>query len=104
MVVDFETACEELTLCSEKYCPFIAGKITGNDPCNASYCHIAYAYKLFANSLGLDDKKVMKTVRARTHFISCAYYCYLAVRAGKSQDEINSATDPRKERKGSSEK
>lgn len=48
------------------------------------------AYKLFANSLGLDDKKVMKTVRARTHFISCAYYCYLAVRAGKSQDEINS--------------
>lgn len=31
MVVDFETACEELTLCSEKYCP-----------CNASYCHIAY--------------------------------------------------------------
>lgn len=42
MVVDFETACEELTLCSEKYCPFIAGKITGNDPCNASYCHIAY--------------------------------------------------------------
>ena len=42
MVVDFETACEELTLCSEKYCPFIAGKIIGNDPCNASYCHIAY--------------------------------------------------------------
>ena len=42
MVVDFETACEELTLCSEKYCPFIAGKIIGNDPCNVSYCHIAY--------------------------------------------------------------
>ena len=42
MIIDFQAACEELTLCSEKYCPFIAGKITGNDPCNASYCHIAY--------------------------------------------------------------
>lgn len=47
-------------------------------------------YNRFAASLGLDDKKVMKTVKARTHFISCAYYCYLAAEAGKSQDEVNS--------------
>lgn len=38
----FESACEELILCSEKYCPFIAGKIGGDTSCNAEYCHIAW--------------------------------------------------------------
>ena len=31
----------------------------------------------------------LKTIKARTHFISAVYYCYLAVEAEKSQDEIN---------------
>lgn len=36
-----------------------------------------------------EDKQLIKTVKARTHFISAVYYCYLAVEAEKSQDEIN---------------
>ena len=35
------------------------------------------------------NKQLIKTVKARTHFISAVYYCYLAVEAEKSQDEIN---------------
>ncbi len=38
---------------------------------------------------GVADKKIIRSVKTRTHFVSCAYYCYLAVAAGKSQDEIN---------------
>lgn len=48
------------------------------------------AYKEFLDSLdSKDDKQLIKTVKARTHFISAVYYCYLAVEAEKSQDEIN---------------
>jgi len=36
-----------------------------------------------------DYNLVLRTVKARTHFISCAYYCCLAVENDVSQDEIN---------------
>ena len=35
------------------------------------------------------DKKILRTIKTRTHFVSCAYYCYLAVQEEKTQDEIN---------------
>lgn len=35
------------------------------------------------------NNKVLRTVKGRTHFISCAYYCCLAVENDVSQDEIN---------------
>ena len=35
------------------------------------------------------NSRVLRTVKSRTHFISCAYYCCLAVEHGVSQDEIN---------------
>lgn len=35
------------------------------------------------------NNKVLRTVKGRTHFISCAYYCCLAVESGVSQNEIN---------------
>ena len=35
------------------------------------------------------NNRVLRTVKGRTHFISCAYYCCLAVENGVSQDEIN---------------
>lgn len=41
---------------------------------------------------GLDpaaDKKILRTIKTRTHFVSCAYYCYLAVQEEAAQDEIN---------------
>lgn len=38
----FEDLCQELVLCSEEYCPYVAGKIEGDMPCNAEYCHIAW--------------------------------------------------------------
>lgn len=35
------------------------------------------------------DKKILRTIKTRTHFVSCAYYCYLAVQKEATQDEIN---------------
>ncbi len=48
------------------------------------------AYMVFAKSLIDVNNKVLRTVKGRTHFISCAYYCCLAVEHNVSQDEINS--------------
>ena len=47
------------------------------------------AYNSFIETLESDDKKILKVVKARTHFISSAYYCYMAVQNGKTQEEIN---------------
>ena len=48
------------------------------------------AYLNFLNELDpVENKKVLRAVKTRTHFVSCAYYCYLAVEAEKTQDEIN---------------
>ncbi|MEY8233207.1 DUF262 domain-containing protein [Oscillospiraceae bacterium 50-16] len=47
------------------------------------------AYMVFAKSLIDVNNKVLRTIKGRTHFISCAYYCCLAVEHGVSQDEIN---------------
>ena len=47
------------------------------------------AYMVFVKSLIDVNNKVLRTVKGRTHFISCAYYCCLAVENGVSQDEIN---------------
>ena len=47
------------------------------------------AYMVFAKSLIDVNNKVLRTVKGRTHFISCAYYCCLAVESGVDQDEIN---------------
>lgn len=35
------------------------------------------------------DKKILRTIKTRTHFVSCAYYCYLTVQEEATQDEIN---------------
>lgn len=35
------------------------------------------------------DKKILRTIKTRTHFVSCTYYCYLAVQKEATQDEIN---------------
>jgi len=48
------------------------------------------AYMVFAKSLIDVNNKVLRTIKGRTHFISCAYFCYFAVENGVSQDEINS--------------
>jgi len=48
------------------------------------------AYLVFAKSLIDVNNKVLRTVKGRTHFISCAYYCCLAIENDVSQDEINS--------------
>ncbi len=47
------------------------------------------AYMAFAKSLMDVNSKVFRTIKGRTHFVSCAYYCCLAVENGVSQDEIN---------------
>ena len=47
------------------------------------------AYSVFARSLIDVNNKVLRTVKGRTHFISCVYYCSLAVENGVSQDKIN---------------
>lgn len=48
------------------------------------------AYVKFFNSLNpFDDKKIIRTVKTRTHFVSCAYFCYLAKREYIPQDTIN---------------
>ena len=47
------------------------------------------AYMEFAKSLADVNNKVLRTIKGRTHFISCAYYCCLAVENGVSQDEID---------------
>lgn len=44
-------------------------------------------YQEFLNSL--EDKKKIKTVRTRTHFISCAYFCYVAYLNGMDQNWNN---------------
>ena len=47
------------------------------------------AYMVFAKGLIDVNNKVLRTIKGRTHFISCAYYCCLAVENDVSQDEIN---------------
>ena len=47
------------------------------------------AYSVFVRSLIDVNNKVLRTVKGRTHFISCAYYCCLAVQYDVNQDEIN---------------
>lgn len=47
------------------------------------------AYMVFAKSLIDVNNKVLRTVKGRTHFISCAYYCCLAVENEVSEDEIH---------------
>ena len=47
------------------------------------------AYMVFARSLMDANSKVFRTIKGRTHFISCAYYCYLAAEHDVNQDEIN---------------
>ncbi|MBD5153713.1 MAG: DUF262 domain-containing protein [Oscillibacter sp.] len=47
------------------------------------------AYMVFARSLMDVNNKVLRTVKVRTHFISCAYYCCLAVESGVEREEIN---------------
>lgn len=48
------------------------------------------AYSAFFESLNpVEDKKILRPVKTRTHFVSCVYYCYLATQNGKTQDEIN---------------
>ena len=47
------------------------------------------AYMVFARGLMDVNNKVLRTIKGRTHFISCAYYCCLAVESGVNQDEIN---------------
>ena len=47
------------------------------------------AYIVFARSLIDVNNRVLRTIRGRTHFISCAYYCCLAVENGVERDEIN---------------
>lgn len=48
------------------------------------------AYMNFFESLDAsEDKKVIRTVKTRTHFVSCTYYCYLAVKDNISQNAIN---------------
>ena len=46
-------------------------------------------FMVFARSLMDVNNRVLRTVKSRTHFISCAYYCCLAVENDVSQDEIN---------------
>ena len=46
----------------------------------------------FYSSIDKDaDKKIVKTIKTRTHFVSCAYFCTLAVDSELSQREINFA-------------
>ena len=47
------------------------------------------SYMAFAKGLIDVNNKVLRTIKGRTHFISCAYFCCLAVENGVSQDEIN---------------
>lgn len=48
------------------------------------------AYIDFFNGLNpFDDKKIIRTVKTRTHFVSCAYFCYLAKCEYIPQDTVN---------------
>ena len=48
------------------------------------------AYSTFFAELDpVEDKKIIRAVKTRTHFVSCAYYCYLAAQEEATQDEIN---------------
>ena len=60
----------------------------GSEVLDAIYAGLD-AYMTFAKSLIDINNKVLRTVKGRTHFISCAYFCCLAVENGVSQDEIN---------------
>ena len=42
-------------------------------------------FMVFARSLMDVNNRVLRTVKSRTHFISCAYYCCLAVENDVSQ-------------------
>ena len=47
------------------------------------------ALLVFKMILGeLTDKKLIKKIKTRTHFVSCAYYIFEAQRNGKTKDEI----------------
>ena len=47
------------------------------------------AFMVFAKGLIDVNNKVLRTIKGRTHFISCAYYCCLAVENDVSKDEID---------------
>lgn len=48
------------------------------------------AYNSFFGTLcAVNDKKIARSVKTRTHFVSCAFYCYLAKINGVTQETIN---------------
>ena len=48
------------------------------------------SYKVFFEGLDpTDDKKIIRTVKTRTHFVSAAFYCFLARMNGIKQGEID---------------
>lgn len=50
------------------------------------------AFVCFFSALDKDaDKKMLKTIKTRTHFVSATYFCTLAVNDGLSQGTINLA-------------
>lgn len=49
------------------------------------------AYMAFYGTLcAVNDKKIIRTVKTRTHFVSCGFYCYMAKLNGATQETINS--------------
>ena len=68
-----------------------ASKVEVNSETLDSICSGLDAYMAFARSLIDVNNRVLRTIKGRTHFISCAYYCCLAVENDVSQDEINRA-------------
>lgn len=47
------------------------------------------SFNVFLSSLdAIDDKKIIRTIKTRTHFVSCAFYCCIANLNNKDQDEI----------------
>lgn len=48
------------------------------------------SYKTFFESLdATEDKKVIRAIKTRTHFVSCAFFCYMAKLNGVDQETIN---------------
>lgn len=48
------------------------------------------SYLAFTDSLSpMSDKKILKSVKTRTHFVCAVYFCYLALEADMTQDEID---------------
>lgn len=48
------------------------------------------SYLAFTDSLSpVSDKKILKSVKTRTHFVCAVYFCYLALEAGMTQEEID---------------